>query len=242
MKTVAIVQARMTSTRLPGKVLADLVGAPMLERELARVRNAKTIDEVVVATTTNTTDEPVASLCARLDVGCFRGSEDDVLGRYLGAAAEANADVIVRITADCPLIDPDIIDGVVRALCDEGTDYASNVLTRTYPRGLDVEALTRTALERCGALASSRPAREHVTWVIHSEAPEKFTRASVVAKANAADLRWTVDTPEDLAMVRRVYEGLGLAERSIAYPEILAWVRAHPEVVAINASVEQKRT
>jgi spore coat polysaccharide biosynthesis protein SpsF len=240
MKTVAIVQARMTSTRLPGKILADLAGAPMLERQLSRMRRATTLDDVMIATTTNTSDDPVVALCDRLGISTFRGSEDDVLSRYAGAAASSNADVVVRITADCPLLDGGVVDRVVRALYAEGTDYASNTITRSYPRGLDVEALTREALDRTAAAATSKPAREHVTWFIHTENPDAFMRSSVACEVDASDLRWTVDTPDDLAMVRAVYAGLGLANRHVPYPEIVAWVRAHPEVVRLNAGVPQK--
>ncbi len=240
MKTVAIIQARMTSTRLPGKILADLAGAPMLERQLARVRRASTLDEVMIATTTNATDDPVVALCERLGVPSSRGSEEDVLSRYTGAAAASHADVVVRLTADCPLLDGEVVDRVVRTLHDQGTDYASNTVVRTYPRGLDVEALTRDALDRCARSAESKPSREHVTWFIHTERPDLFTRSSITSDSNGADLRWTVDTPDDLAMVRAVYEGLGLADHHAAYPEILAWVRAHPQVALMNAAVEQK--
>lgn len=232
----------MTSTRLPGKVLADLAGAPMLERELARLRRAATVDEIVVATTTNETDDPVVALCEGIGVSTFRGSEADVLSRFVGAADRFRADTVVRITADCPLIDPDVVNLVVRTLHEAGNDYASNVAARTYPRGLDVEALTRGALERCASLATSLPAREHVTWLIHTERPELFSRSSVVSEVDGSDLRWTVDTPEDLEMVRRVYAGLRLAERHVTYPDILAWVRAHPEVARINAAVAQKQS
>lgn len=240
MRTVAIVQARMTSTRLPGKILADLAGAPMLERQIARMRRASTLDEVMVATTTNSSDDPVMALCARLGLSSFRGSEEDVLARYAGAAASSNADVVVRITADCPLLDAEVVDRVVRTLCDEGTDYASNTLERTYPRGLDVEALTRDALARTATEARSKPAREHVTWYIHTERPDLFSRSSVTSDVDASDLRWTVDTPEDLAMVRAVYARLGLAERDVSFPEIVAWIRANPEVAQMNAAVAQK--
>lgn len=240
MKTVAIVQARMTSTRLPGKILADLAGAPMLERQLSRMQRATTLDDVMIATTTNASDDPVIALCDRLGISTFRGSEEDVLSRYAGAAASSQADIVVRITADCPLLDGEVVDRVVRALRADGTDYASNTLTRTYPRGLDVEVLTREALDRTAAAAKSKPAREHVTWFIHTECPESFTRSSVAADVDGSDLRWTVDTPEDLAMVRAVYAGLGLAGQNVTYPALLEWVRAHPEVAQINAAVAQK--
>jgi spore coat polysaccharide biosynthesis protein SpsF len=241
MRTVAIVQARMTSTRLPGKILTDLAGAPMLERQVARMRRATTLDEVMVATTTNASDDPVVALCERLGIASHRGSEHDVLSRYAGAAAASRADVVVRITADCPLLDATVVDRVVQALRADDADYASNTLVRTYPRGLDVEALTRAALDRAAGAATSTPAREHVTWYIHTERPEIFKRSSVVSEIDASDLRWTVDTPEDLAMVRAVYEGLSLAQRDLRFEEILTWVRAHPAIATMNAAVEQKQ-
>jgi spore coat polysaccharide biosynthesis protein SpsF len=242
MRTVAIVQARMGSSRLPGKVLADLVGAPMLERQLARIGCACSVDEVVVATTDGAADDPVDAFCRQLGLAVFRGSHSDVLSRYVGAAAMARADIVVRLTADCPLLDGAIIDRVVQALRDEDVDYASNIRPRTYPRGLDVEALTRAALGRCAALATSPAAREHVTWFIHTERPDLFASTSVVSSSDDSDLRWTVDTSEDLAMVRALYSQLGLAERHAPYAEILAWVRAHPDVSSLNALIAQKLT
>lgn len=242
MRTVAVIQARMTSTRLPGKILEDLEGAPLLAREVERLRHASRIDGITIATTTNATDDQVVQLAARIGVGCFRGDEHDVLSRYVGAAAETKADVVVRITADCPLIDGEIVDRVVHALGAGEYDYASNVVSRTYPRGLDVEAFTRDTLTRVASMATSRPAREHVTWFIHRERPELFRQTGVEAEQDASDLRWTVDTPEDLAMVRAIYAGLDLGRRHAPYAEVLAWVRAHPEVADMNAGVKQKTT
>lgn len=241
MKTVAIIQARTTSTRLPAKVLADLEGAPMLERQILRLRRATTLSEITIATTTNDTDVPVVALASRLGLRVFRGSEPDVLDRFSGAAAAFDADVIVRVTADCPLIDGLVLDRVVMARREAAADYASNVLHRTYPRGLDVEVFTRAALERCHRVATSTAAREHVTWFIHRERPDLFRTVGVTAPTDDSDLRWTVDTPEDMAMVRSVYRGLHLTTRDAPYEEILTWVRAHPEVSALNAAVEQKK-
>jgi spore coat polysaccharide biosynthesis protein SpsF len=232
MRRVVIVQARMTSTRLPGKVLADVAGKPMLERQLERLQRCRHADEIVLAITTNPDDDPLT----RLGYPVHRGSEHDVLARYAGAAARFDADVIVRVTSDCPLIDPEQTDAVIAALTPD-VDYAANVLERRLPRGLDTEALWRDALERCHRMATSKPAREHVTWHIHTEHPERFVLRSVVPELDAADLRWTVDTPEDLALVRRVYEALG-AEAGTA--EIVAWLREHPDVAAINADIAQK--
>ncbi len=235
MRRVVIVQARMTSTRLPGKVLADVAGKPMLERQLERLARCRQADEIALAITTNPDDDPLAELAGRLGYGIHRGSEHDVLSRYAGAAARFRADVVVRVTSDCPLIDPEQTDAVIEALTSE-VDYAANVLERRLPRGLDSEALWRDVLDRCDRMATSTPAREHVTWHIHSEHPERFVLRSVVADLDAADLRWTVDTPEDLALVRYVYEALG----DVSSADLVAWMRAHPDVAAINADIAQK--
>ena len=173
----------------------------------------------------------------------FRGSEKDVLGRYAAAAREAKADVVVRATADCPLIDPEESDRVIEALLvnREGCDYASNVVYRTFPRGLDTEALFIDTLERLNRLAQSSAAREHVTYFIVNEHPELFTIRSVADTENNADLRWTVDVAEDLEMVRQIYRELDIDKRTVGYKELLAYVRAHPTIAAVNASVVQKR-
>lgn len=237
-----VVQARMTSTRLPGKVLLDLAGRPMLERQLERLARCAEIDEIVLAVTTNVDDEPLVELARRLDVRWHRGSEHDVLARYLGAAREAGADLVVRVTSDCPLIDPVEIDVVIAALQERRVrcDYASNILERRLPRGLDTEALWADVLERVGRMATSASAREHVTWFCHTERPDLFELHSVLRPFDAEDLRWTVDTGEDLAMVRRLYEDLELADREVALAQVIAHVRAHPELAAMNAHVVQK--
>ena len=232
MRRVAIVQARMTSTRLPGKVLMDVAGRPMLARQLARVKRCRLVDEIVVATTTNAADDPVVATARDEGVRWFRGSEADVLGRYAGAAHAARADVVVRITADCPLIDPEISDRVIDALTLrlEPADYASNVLRRTYPVGLDTEALWCDTLDRVARHARSASAREHVTPYIYAERPDLFLLRSVTDETDASDLRWTVDVAEDLELVRRMYEDLGLADRPLPYRDLLRYVRAHPAV------------
>lgn len=240
MSRVAVVQARMTSTRLPGKVLMDLGGAPMLERQLARLARCRALDEVVLAVTVNADDDPLVALADRLGLRWHRGSEDDVLARYAGAAREADASVVVRVTSDCPLIDPGEVDAVVAALGDD-VDYAANVLEpRRLPRGLDCEALWRDVLERTARMATSRPAREHVTWFVREERPDLFAIARVEGSVDAPDLRWTVDTPADLELVRRLYADLGLAERDVPLAEVVAHVRAHPEIAAINGGIAQK--
>lgn len=241
MKRVVIVQARMTSTRLPGKVLMDLAGRPMLAQQLRRLQRCRRVDEIVVATTTNAADDPVVALARAEGVRDFRGSERDVLSRYAGAARETRADLVVRVTADCPLIDPETVDRVIGAAQDDAAacDYASNVIQRTYPRGLDAEVLYADALARLDRLARSPAGREHVTHFLLNERPELFLMRSVTDSEDHSDLRWTVDTADDMAMVRRLYDELNLGREFRGYREILAYVRAHPELAGMNAHVPQ---
>lgn len=242
MKRVIIVQARMGSTRLPGKVLMDLAGRPMLMQELRRLKRCRQADEIVVATTTNTSDDPIVALADAEGTRWFRGSEADVLSRYLGAARESKAEIVIRITTDCPLIDPDESDRVIQELQNHAAncDYAANIIVRTFPRGLETEALFRDVLERVARLALSPPAREHVTYFILRECPHLFLMRSVTDKEDNSDLRWTVDTPEDLAAVQRIYRELELGERFLGFREVIAYVREHPEIASMNSQVKQE--
>lgn len=225
---LAIVQARMSSSRLPGKVLADVEGTPMILRQLERVRAAATVDEVLVATSVDGSDDALVDVLHAAGVEVYRGSLADVLGRYLGAARERGAARVLRLTADCPLADPDVIDAVVRAHDASGADYASNVLERTYPRGLDVESVTVDALERVETVASPEE-REHVTLGIYRR-PAEFTLTSVTQPGDHSNLRWTVDVPADLAFVRAVYRELGTASSVFGSDEILELIRQRPEL------------
>ena len=239
MRTIAIIQARMGSSRLPGKVLMDLCGDTMLARVVARARAAQRIADVVIATSLDPGDDAIAVEAARLGVGCHRGSEHDVLARFTGAAEAAHADAIVRLTADCPLLDPRVIDAVVAALAPD-IDYASNTHDRTYPRGLDAEALHRDTLARLDRMATTPSTREHVTSYV-MEHPTLFRIRQVCADdADDADLRWTVDTADDLALVRMLYMLLDLAGAHRPYREVVAAVRARPVLTAVNAHVPQK--
>jgi spore coat polysaccharide biosynthesis protein SpsF len=237
LKVIAIVQARMGSTRLPGKVLADIHGHPMLWCVVQRTRAAETVDEIVVATTTEPADDLIVAFCREHRVSCFRGSEPDVLDRYYQAARQRGAEAVVRITSDCPLIDPEVIDKTVRAFLVERPDYASNCVVRTYPRGVDNEVMTFRALELAWREARQPYQRVHVTPYIY-ENPGKFKILSVTGEQDHSAYRWTVDTAEDLEFVRAVYarcEGEGFLLR-----DVVRLLERVPELVEINRSVAQK--
>jgi spore coat polysaccharide biosynthesis protein SpsF len=218
--TVAIVQARMGSTRLPGKVLADLCGAPMLQRQLERVRRATSVDRVVLATSTDDTDRPIAELCKSLDVPCFRGDLNDVLARFLGAIDEFDPEVVVRITADCPLISPSVIDSIVHSFFESDCDYLSNTLEPTFPDGVDVEVVRVRALRALAQLDTDTPEREHVTLGIYRRS-EQFVVRNFTGEPDLSDLRWTVDSPEDLEFVRWVYSELFYTNPKFDLAEIM---------------------
>jgi spore coat polysaccharide biosynthesis protein SpsF len=199
----------MTSSRLPGKVMAPLLGEPMIGRQVERLRRARRIGRLVVATSTDPSDDPLAAYCESLELTVFRGSLNDVLGRFRAALAlYPDAKAVVRLTADCPLTDPELIDRVVEHHHAAGADYTSNTLgTRTYPHGLDVEVIRPDALVEAAERASDPYEREHVTPYIYRR-PETFRLAGVARHESLASLRRTVDLPEDLAFVRDVYAKL----------------------------------
>jgi spore coat polysaccharide biosynthesis protein SpsF len=206
---LAILQARMTSSRLPGKVMAPVLGEPMIGRQVERLRRARRIDKLVVATSTDPSDDPLAAYCESLALSVFRGPLDDVLDRYRAALAPyPGAKAVVRLTADCPLTDPALIDRVVEHHYAAGAHYTSNTLgTRTYPHGLDVEVMAPDALVDAAERAADPYEREHVTPYIYRR-PETYRLAGVARHESLAALRWTVDFPEDLAFVRDVYAKL----------------------------------
>lgn len=236
--TTAIIQARMSSTRLPGKVLLDLGGQPMLARVVERTRAARSIDRVVVATTVEPEDEPIVALCNSRGWSVSRGSRDDVLDRYYQAAIADGADLIVRITSDCPVIDPEIIDRVVKRL-EGAADYASNINPRrTFPRGLDVEAFTFAALSTAWREDREATGREHVTPFLYRH-PERFRIALVESdKPEAATHRWSVDTPEDYELLRRIYEHF--RDNDFTWLDVLRLFAQHSDWVDLNRHIEQK--
>lgn len=238
MKTVAIIQARMGSSRLPGKVLRDLAGQPMLRRVLDRVRQATTIDDCVVATTTAPADTAVVAACQQWGVASYCGSEADVLDRYYQAATQANADVVVRITSDCPLIEPTIIDQVVQAFRQNEADYASNTLRRTFPRGLDTEVFSTAVLATAWHEATEPFQREHVTPYIYQN-PSRFRLVELNAAADYGRHRWTVDTVEDWQLVQAIYAHFA-PETSFSWQAVLRLLAEQPHLQQINAHIAQK--
>jgi spore coat polysaccharide biosynthesis protein SpsF len=238
MRVVAIIQARTGSTRLPRKVLKKIGGVTMLNRVVSRVRRASLVNEVIVATTTEPEDAAIVAECERMAAPVFRGSETDVLDRYYQAATNSSAEAVVRITSDCPLIDPMLIDGLIRAFSDASSDYASNVLTHTYPRGLDAEIMSMESLRRAWHEATEHYQRVHVTPYIYQR-PDLFKLLSLSADADYSDHRWTVDTAEDLDLVRLIYKRFG-NKNVFGWREVLALLAEEPELIELNRHVRQK--
>ena len=238
MNIVAIIQARMGSSRLPGKVLMDLGGEMVLGRVVRRLQRSRHISKIVVATTTVPADEVIVAECDRLEVLCFRGSEHDVLDRYYQAARANAADAVVRITSDCPLIDPELVDETVEVFGDKHADYASNVFPRTYPRGLDTEVFSFDALDRAWREAREAHQREHVTPYLY-EHPQIFKLASLSGAADYSRYRWTLDTLEDLELLRTIYSRFH-GRDDFSWKEVLRLMEREPELAELNSQVLQK--
>jgi len=238
LKVVAIVQARVGSTRLPGKVLKDVEGETMLGRVVQRLSRASLIEQILVATTDRPADDAIVEECRRCSVPVFRGDQENVLDRYFRAAQFTKADAVVRITSDCPLIDPEITDKTIAAFLQEMPDYASNCRVRTYPRGLDTEVMTVQALERAWLTAAQPYQRAHVTPYI-CEHPGEFKIVSVTAEEDFSQHRWTVDTPEDLEFVREIYARFKKRE-DFRWHDVLALLDGEPALMELNRSITQK--
>ncbi|MBI1793560.1 MAG: glycosyltransferase family protein [Chloroflexi bacterium] len=264
-RVIAIIQGRMTSSRLPGKILADIAGQPMLQRVFIRTSRAATVTETIFATTTDSTDDPVAEYCGFSGIPFTRGSLYDVLDRYYQTAKQAKADVVVRVTADCPVIDPALVDDAVNTLIGEsgignresGFDFVCNRLpppwTRTYPIGLDVEACTFKVLDKAWKETKELQHREHVMPYFYegveisavsrrrSEgvSPRGFRIALLNYITDFGDYRWTVDTPEDLEFMREVYAHFN-GRDDFTWKEVLDLVHDNPELAKINAAVQHK--
>ncbi len=242
-KVVAIIQARGKSSRLPGKILADVHGMPLLQFILQRVRRATKLDAVMVATSDQPADDPIAELCRKLDVSCYRGDETDVLARYRDAAVSVGADIIVRITGDCPFADPEIIDVAIMGFHADGFDYFSNVMQRTYPDGLDVEVFSRATLDRTAREATLPAQREHVTPFMRTGAfshlPDGgFRVGHLTNPVDFSHLRWTVDYPDDLAFVRAVVPRL---KEPFSWLDLIALLTRDAELLQYNRQHRARR-
>ncbi len=228
-----IIQARLSSTRLPGKVLKSLLDKPMLQRQIERIHFAKNFDKIVVATSNDPSDDPIEQFCKKIAVYCYRGSLDDVLDRFYQCALRHQAKHIVRITADCPLIDPEIIDQVIQEHLLQHNDYTSNVGIETYPDGLDVEILTFSALEKCWTEAKKPSEREHLTSYIRSNL-SLFKTSNIESKINRAHHRWTVDHEEDFLLVETIYKHLLKDNIRFTSNDIYLLLEKNPQMMAIN--------
>jgi spore coat polysaccharide biosynthesis protein SpsF len=234
---VAILQARMSSSRLPGKVLKPLVGAPMILRQIERLRRADALDGIVVATSTEASDDVLCDACRAVGIEVTRGDLDDVLDRYRQAArALGDPAHVVRLTADCPLADWTVVDACVALHLRAGADYTSNVVQRSFPKGLDVEVMTLTALDRAWREATDPYDREHVTPYIHRH-PELFALAHLTQAADQSAWRWTVDTPEDWAMVEAVYQALYRQDDLFTTDAVAKFLETHPQTARLNGAL-----
>lgn len=238
MRTWGIVAARMTSSRMPGKSLAVLAGRPSLAHIIGRLRRARHLDGVVVAAPEGPAHDPIRACARAQGVPCFSGSEDDVLARTLGAARSVGADVIVQVTGDCPLADPGVVDRVIEAYRDGRPDYASNCVARSYPDGLDVEVFATALLAEVDAATADPADREHVSLYIYNH-PERYRLLQVAAPPEHTwpDLRLTLDTPEDYRVIGAIYDALYPTNPTFGLDEILAWLRAHPDMLPRAAGV-----
>jgi len=237
--TVAIIQARMGSSRLPGKSMAQIEGRPMLWHVVQRVKRARLVDRVVVATSTNPVDDAIADMCRQDGIPCHRGSENDVLDRFYGAARAEKAAWVVRITADCPLIDPEVIDLVVRRFQRGDLDYASNAMVRSYPDGLDTEVFSFSVLERAWHEATKTSEREHVTPYLRSE---KFRTANVESDSTSLyqHYRWTVDELQDLEFIRAVYRAMR-DKGAFGMKDVLELLEKSPGLEKMNSEIVSNR-
>ena len=233
MKVLGILQARFSSARLPGKVLKPILGRPMLALQLERLKRARRLDGLIVATSGEASDDPIVRLCGLENVEVSRGSLDDVLDRFYRAAEPRSPTVVVRLTGDCPLADPALIDRCVDELLAGGADYAANSLEPTYPDGLDVEAFRFEALARAWREAKLPSEREHVTPFIHTQR-DAFRVIHIKGEPDLSTLRWTVDEPVDFELMTRIYEALYPSKPAFTTADILALLDEHPDWKTYN--------
>jgi spore coat polysaccharide biosynthesis protein SpsF len=234
MKVLCILQARISSTRLPGKVMQPILGEPMLARQIERIKRADRIDRLIVATSHEPGDDAIQELCTTLGVDCYRGSLADVLDRFYRAAEQYRPGHVMRLTGDCPLTDPTMLDALIELHLDGGYDYSSNVIRLTYPDGLDAEVFTYALLERAWREARLPHEREHVTPFMRQTRPD-IRCGSLEDETDRSAMRWTVDYPEDYDFVRRVFAALYPVNPVFGANDVYRLLEAHPEIAALNA-------
>ncbi|MDT4993972.1 MAG: spore coat polysaccharide biosynthesis protein SpsF [Actinoplanes sp.] len=237
MGTLGVVQARMGSTRLPGKVLKQLAGRTVLERVVRAARDSNVLDELVVATTDEAVDDAIVAECARIGVPVHRGPVDDVLARFLGVLEEYESQTVLRFTADCPLLDPELVALAAKVFAAAPyVDYLSTSIARTLPRGLDVEVVRTDVLRSIDKLATEHH-RTHVTSYLYSH-PEDFTVLGLTLQPDLSHLRLTLDTPDDWRLIEAIIEHFG--DVSVPVRTLTDWLAHRPELTVLNAHVEQK--
>ncbi|MDM3872385.1 glycosyltransferase family protein [bacterium SCSIO 12696] len=235
MKVLAILQARMSSSRLPGKVLKCILGKPMLWHQIERIKRSSQIDRLIVATSIDGSDDELERFCETHSIDCFRGSLVDVLDRYYQAAQQYDPEHVVRLTGDCPLIDPELIDLTIERHIKEGADYTSNSLTPTYPDGLDVEVVKSSVLFEAWASSEKVSEREHVTLYIRNNA-DRYKICGLVSDTDNSSMRWTVDEFEDFEFVNQIYKRLYASNPNFSSADVIKALEFEPELQEINSS------
>jgi spore coat polysaccharide biosynthesis protein SpsF len=233
---LGIVQARISSTRFPAKVIQPILGQPMLLKQLERIQHSKTINKIIVATSTEATDDLIEHLCQSNKIECFRGNLNDVLDRYYQAATRYQPDHIVRLTGDCPLTDPHIIDQVINHHLNGHYDYTSNTLDPTFPDGLDVEVMTYASLKQAWQHAVLPSYREHVTRFFYTQ-PTQFKLGTVKNDTNLSHLRWTVDEPIDFELIDHIYQSLYIKNPNFNFSDIMTYLNENPALQKLNANI-----
>lgn len=232
---LGILQARVSSTRLPEKVLLPLLGKSMIIRQIERLKRIRNIDKLILATSVDPSDDRLVEVCSLEGIDCFRGSLDDVLDRFYQAALTYKPDYVIRLTGDCPLADPEVIDRLITFILEGGYDYCSNCVEPTFPDGLDAEIFLFSCLERAWKEATLPSQREHVTPYINQQ-PDKFSLACMKNDRDLSGLRWTVDEPADFELIKRIYEALYPISQEFTTDDILNLLEKQPVLLEINSA------
>ena len=241
MKIVATIEARMTSSRLPGKVLLPAAGKPMLQHLVERLRAVPSLDAVVIATTINSTDDAIEDFAHEVGVGCYRGSEDDVMARVVGAAESAQADLVVEITGDCPIIDPQIVEQTIRMFQANTADYVSNAHLRSYPDGMDIQVFPLQTLKDSAEKTCNPLDREHVTLHIRNH-PDQYSHLHLVAppELHWPDLGLTLDEEDDYELLKKIIEHFEPEKPMFGCLDVVRLLRQNPDWIDINRHVVRK--